>query len=449
MSTARIISCNQYGEAVCASAARISTTKGTALEIFENADQPEKNRSLIGKVLASGHKSLLEHAVFTLALENVSVFVEEFFIECRLASFTVKSRRYVDFGASGYYVPEDLRGPALENYRRYMEQLFDAYRSLLELGAPKEDARFLLPYAFHSNFYCTVNARELARMLNAMLSGRCRDIPELRDLARQLVSQLRELFPAMLDELDESAPEGGAAPADLPDAEASLRFLGCEEAGAVELLSAPAHPEELLRAVYRCGGVPCPGEIDYQSLLHADRPRELEQLPYTFAVRGVSLACVTHLVRHRMQSILVPPIQAMPCDRMIVPPTVQAEKKLLTPYRDAAQRAFDLRAALVREAELRRYAYYFALSGALTDVVTTMNARELLHFIRLRSCNRAQWEIRGVTLRLLAQLRESWPDLFRLAGPSCYMDGKCPEGRLSCGQMNSVVRQFSDEGPGR
>ena len=32
-----------------------------------------------------------------MAFENVSVFCEQFIIEFRLASFTVKSRRYVDF----------------------------------------------------------------------------------------------------------------------------------------------------------------------------------------------------------------------------------------------------------------------------------------------------------------------------------------------------------------
>ena len=98
---AKIISCNTDGEAICASAARISTTSGDAVEIFENARGSEKNRTLIEKVLKSGHKSTLEHAVFTIALRDVSVLAEQFFIEHRLASFTVKSRRYVDFTGQG------------------------------------------------------------------------------------------------------------------------------------------------------------------------------------------------------------------------------------------------------------------------------------------------------------------------------------------------------------
>ena len=56
-------------------------------------------------MLKSGHRSTVEHAVFTLSMRNVSVYAEQFFIEFRLASFTVKSRRYVDFARQGYYIP--------------------------------------------------------------------------------------------------------------------------------------------------------------------------------------------------------------------------------------------------------------------------------------------------------------------------------------------------------
>ena len=53
---AAIISWNMKNEEVCASAARISTTPGNALEIFCAAQDNPKNRALIGKVLQSGHK---------------------------------------------------------------------------------------------------------------------------------------------------------------------------------------------------------------------------------------------------------------------------------------------------------------------------------------------------------------------------------------------------------
>ena len=48
-----------------------------------------------------GHKS----AAFNLAFQNVSAYAEQFMLEFRLASFTVKSRRYVDFSNMGFVVP--------------------------------------------------------------------------------------------------------------------------------------------------------------------------------------------------------------------------------------------------------------------------------------------------------------------------------------------------------
>ena len=105
-SGAYIIGFSDCGESVCAASGRISTQKGTALEIFERSHDAQKNSNLISKVIRSGHTSTIEHMLFNLAFENVSVVVEQFMIEFRLASFTVKSRRYVDFSDSGYYVPQ-------------------------------------------------------------------------------------------------------------------------------------------------------------------------------------------------------------------------------------------------------------------------------------------------------------------------------------------------------
>lgn len=441
---AEIISYNAGSEDVCASAARISTTAGDAREIFENARGNPKNRALIEKVLASGHKSLIEHAVFTIALRDVSVFVEQFFIECRLASFTVKSRRYVDFSRLGYYVPPELGGEDLARYRRYMDELFAAYGDLLDSGVPREDARFLLPYSFHSNFYCTLNARELGRILGEIRFGRGRDIPELQSLADQLTAQLEERFPCLLPELRQASagtsPAGGLSPR---CSSGTPVYLSREEAGASVLLNAPAEPLALLEAAHRIqhpGGEP-PFSLD--SLLRARRPRELEQLAYTFTVSNVTLSGITHLVRHRMQSVIVPPIQSVDHSKCIVPDTIAAVPSRLERYQRAVADAHSVVLRLHEYPALKPYHYYFALSGNVMDVMTTMNARELQWFIRLRSCSRAQWEIQDIAVELLCQLRQSFPELFRRFGPSCFTEGRCPEGRLSCGQMDAVAEKFS------
>ena len=442
---AKIVSCNANSEEVCASAARISTTAGDAHKIFENARENPKNRALIEKVLASGHKSLIEHAVFTIAFRDVSVFVEQFFIECRLASFTVKSRRYVDFSALGYYVPPDLEGEDLRQYRDYMDGLFRAYGALLEAGVPREDARFLLPYSFHSNFYCTLNARELARALCEIRYGRGWNIPELQTLANQLTAQLEERFPCLLPEIRPSfeGSPAGEVPS-LRCSQADPVYLTRQEAGAVALVNAPAEPMKLLEAAWR---IQHPGKeqpFTPAELAASQRPRELEQLAYTFRVSDLTLSGITHLVRHRMQSVIIPPIESVDHSRYIVPDTVAAQPALLERYKQVLTEANRLAGQMAEDPALRPYHCYFALSGNLMDVMTTMNAREIKHFIQLRACSRAQWEIRAVAIALLRQLRQSFPELFGQFGPSCFLTGRCPEGRFSCGKMEEMTRMFRD-----
>ncbi len=442
MSTAKIISYNALGETVCASAARISTTKGNALEVFDNSDNVNKNRSLIEKVLRSGHKSIIEHAVFSIAFENVSVFVEEFFIERRLASFTVKSRRYVDFSDQGYYIPEALEGTARNLYCEYMDKLFEAYQFMLDNGVPKEDARFLLPYSFHSNFYCTINARELSYIIKTIMSDDFSDILELRSLAKQLIDQLEELFPSILSELNISNRfQNHTTVTETDRADASVSFVSDSNIGTVDLIQAPTSPKQLLTIACHVNQ----GDsytLDLQHLLQSQRPRELEQLTYTFVIHNISLAGITHIVRHRMQSIIVPEINRIYPNKMIVPSTIKQNSTLLSFYQKAVFEAETLRNAFLQHDVLAQYSYYYILSGNLTDIITTINARELIHFIQLRSCNRAQWEIRNISIRMLKYLRDSFPELFHLVGPSCYMSGSCPEGRLSCGRRNEVVQEF-------
>lgn len=533
VSQAVVVSYNIDNVEVCASAARISTTKGDAVAIFEKSKGNEKNRQLVQKVLQSGHKSVIEHAVFTIAMKDVSAFAEQFFIECRLASFTVKSRRYVDFGSSGYYIPADLAGEERDLYCRYMDALFAAYNMLLEHDIPKEDARFLLPYSFHSNFYFTLNARELANVIHNIRCGRGRGIPELQDLADQITEQVEQIFPCIcLEENDiseEACPESdeghegcaagsvdcgtnrsGSADADkdfsrdMLHVEDEITWIGCREAGAVELLNGPADPARILRLAYSMNH-PGTHEATSEAALRSDasgaalhsseseaafrsdasgaalhtsvpettlhsgesgaalgqevkssalavkellgsvRPRELEQLCYSFLISNVTLSGITHIVRHRMQSIIIPSIGEIAHSKVIVPETIEKNPDMLEAYKAVLQASNAMLKEMSRNDKLRRYSYYYALSGNVMDVMTTMNARELGHFMKLRTCNRAQWEIRKIAVEMLRDLRTSFPELFRHFGPSCFVLGRCPEGRMTCGKMDEVIAEFRGE----
>lgn len=430
--TARIIASSDKGLQVCAASARMSTKPGTALELFSARGGDQKDQMLVGKVLASGHKSLIEHHTFTIAFDNVSVLAEQFLIESRLSSFTVKSRRYVDFEKAGFYLPDGLDAGLRDQFARAAQARFDDYAFLTKHGVALEDARFVLPYCFSSNFYMTLNARELLLIIDAMLRGRGSAFDELRALGAQLSEQFDAFYPGIIE--SENAHRAGARPAPLPsdlqDAHRADPF--------VQLIGTPTNAPALLGEAMAFTGRYAEGELG--RLTRDARARELEMLHYTFKIGGISLSCITHFARHRMQSPLFPPVlTALAGGGYVLPERIRAlggdvQARYENAFRENTTNARALRAGGLSNENLS----YLALSGMTTDIMLTMNARELMHFMKLRTCERAQWETRGHALQMLRALQTSFPALFCLYGPSCAVDGRCPEGRLSCGHTRSL-----------
>ena len=451
-SGAYIIGFSDCGESVCAASGRISTQQGTALEIFERSHDAQKNSKLISKVIRSGHTSTVEHMLFNLAFENVSVVVEQFMIEFRLASFTVKSRRYVDFSDSGYYVPQLEKKELEKKYTSHMNSLFALYSELCESGVPKEDARFVLPYCFFSNFFCSLNGREMVNVLRSMLYGRGKDIPEIYEIGRSLLCECKEKAPGVFENFEADNENY----CDFPD----LSFLGAENTEPelkkdVEILSSTPECEKLVgkTALIESGRF-SPAEIEravenegtlskiLDAVFASDRPRALESAVFTVRFNDISLSTLTHLARHRMQSLCVPSLSSCNRRSYIIPSSVK-ESGLLEKYIAAFEKTAELFDELKDAGVPCGKSVYCLLSGNTIDVVSTMNGRELKLFFALRTCTRAQWEIREKATRLLFELRKVSPLLFKKYGPSCFSKGKCPEGRLSCGRMAEMEKLFS------
>ena len=71
-----------------------------------NAD---KSRKFHEKwVVGYGHSSVAEHAVLSLAIENVSMLATKVIEDNRLASYTEKSTRYQVFDKDRYYKPKKI-----------------------------------------------------------------------------------------------------------------------------------------------------------------------------------------------------------------------------------------------------------------------------------------------------------------------------------------------------
>ncbi len=446
----KIIGFTTTDEKVCAAGGRISTQEGTALQIWEKSQDKEKNENLIFKVTQSGHNSTVEHAYFNLVFDDVSVVTEQFMIEFRLCSFTIKSRRYVDFGNVGYIIPDFNNDDIKNKYISHMDNLFAFYNKMVEAGVPKEDARFVLPYCFKSNFFCSLNGRELIHVIEAMLYGRGKNNPEIVSLGNMLLEQAKELAPGVFKNFEERHSKYND--------NLDLKFKSVkkyENKPLTELLSFTENAEKVVAqsALLQYNEF-AKEEIDdilsdnenikniVCEVIKNDRPRALESINYTFRLNNVSLACLTHFSRHRIQSINIPPISISDRGSYVLPDTV-VDAGLKNEYINCFKETLDLYNEMKDKGISEDILTYVLLAGNTVDFTLTMNARELLLFMKLRSCTRAQWEIQNYANEMLDSLRKVSPLVFNFYGPSCYVTGVCPEGRLSCGKAKEMKEKYS------
>lgn len=175
----------------------------------------------------------------------------------------------------------------------------------------------------------------------------------------------------------------------------------------------------------------------------------LEHVSFTFTIEGVSRALLAQITRHRIASFSVQSQRYVSMEEgfdYVIPPRIRA-------LGDAAVSEFNAQMAQMHAwyvgwqqklgfGESANEDARFVLPNACTtQIVMTMNARELLHFFSLRCCNRAQWEIRAVADQMLRLCYDAAPAIFAYAGPGCVR-GLCPEGKKCCGNpRKDLIRE--------
>lgn len=428
MTKCKIIGITNNSNIIMAASGAVSTTKGDALSIFNNKylNSDESNKKLISKVLKSRHETILEHTVFNIALNNISAYLEQYLISYRLASFTIKSRRYVDMNEQGWYEPTCISELPVTDatrikYNEYIKELFGIYNELLELGVPKEDARFVLPYAFHSNGYMTINGRNLANMVRDMTFSTS-STDEMRKCGLDLLSQLRDkcepLFDYIYNNNDVKYNDN------INENKLGFDDIAGTNRDAVKLLYYPQE-ESLITKL-------CKEGRNYKN------DDYLESYHYGFLITNISLASLTHLTRHRIQSLYIPSYDVCSYDEHVNPDSIEIHNAT-----DVYNKAFELyRQTREYFNDNKEVQNYIMLTGLTIPVCVDMNARELQHFFGLRLCNRAQWEIRDIAEKMVKSLHDNESIRFLDAsGPNCVQYGVCYEAR-SCGRIEEMKKKY-------
>lgn len=148
--------------------------------------------------LASGHESVLEHAVFTFRVEGISRVTLAQLTRHRLASFSVQSQRYEKLEDPELVVPESIRTSAFaaeaESSMRYMLNL---YQRMVEAGIPAEDARYVTPQSVPTSLIVTMNVRELRHFFTLRCCNRAQW--EIRKLANEMLKLCKKEAPILFE----------------------------------------------------------------------------------------------------------------------------------------------------------------------------------------------------------------------------------------------------------
>ncbi len=169
----------------------------------------------------------------------------------------------------------------------------------------------------------------------------------------------------------------------------------------------------------------------------------LEHVSFTFLITGISRACSHQLVRHRLASFSQRSqryIDEADFD-YVVPDSIKRNKAALADFTKLMQQTAAFYETFLSSGIPKEDARYILPNAAATGLIVTMNARELLHFITLRTCLRAQWEIRQIAEKMLTLARANAGVIFENAGPACVL-GPCTEGKLTCGKIEQVREKY-------
>jgi thymidylate synthase (FAD) len=182
-------------------AARICYSDIPASDLLERASGGDASARFLKDLWGSGHHSPFEHASFSFGVDGLSRVASHQLVRHRMASYSQQSQRYVKMGRPGaapdVVVPLSVaaNASAREVFERQAEAACAAYRTLLDMGVPAEDARFILPHGWETRLVFTMNARELHHFFGLRLCRRAQW--EIRELARLMLAECRGAAPLL------------------------------------------------------------------------------------------------------------------------------------------------------------------------------------------------------------------------------------------------------------
>ena len=166
----------------------------------------------IRMIIKRGHESVLEHVSFSVRFITDRGVSHEI-VRHRIASFSQESTRYCNYssdkfgGDVSFIIPTFFEESHLKDgdkkYEKWVEEMMNierTYLNLLEDGASPQEARTVLPNSLKTEIVVTMNLREWRHFFKLRTAPAAH--PQMRELVSPLLSEMKELLPAVFEDIE-------------------------------------------------------------------------------------------------------------------------------------------------------------------------------------------------------------------------------------------------------
>lgn len=152
--------------------------------------------TLINFLINSGHTSVFEHLIVTIRTTGISRSLLAQLTRHRMMSPTSASQHYQNYKNWPIVISPFENSETRDYIIKACKNAYLQYENLLRAGAPKEEARQVLPNAATVNMLMTWNARSLLNFFEQRCCNR--NVDEMRIFANTFRSLMRQKWPLVM-----------------------------------------------------------------------------------------------------------------------------------------------------------------------------------------------------------------------------------------------------------
>ena len=180
-----------------------------------------------------------------------------------------------------------------------------------------------------------------------------------------------------------------------------------------------------------------PTEKGMLSAINSGHDSIIEHLPLTFLIEDISRACSHQLVRHRIASYSQMSQRYAKVDTneewYIEPESIVTySRNIIDKYRDLMDNIAEFYQEMISKNIPNEDARMILPNACFTSIMVSMNARSFSEAATLRTCNRAQWEIRQMFKLMRDSIKDVYPHVWEKCFPNCTKKCGCLEAK-PCG----------------